>query len=286
MLKNLLREPLIHFLLIGAALFVLYSLQNDDVVVDESNRIVITAAHTDRLVAIWQKRWHRPPTQEELEGLIEQQIHEEVLYREALSMGLDKHDSIVRRRLAQKLEFISADIAAQVQPTDVQLTDYLAANAEKFELPGRVSFNQIYFNTDKRGDQVEPDAMQLLTGLEKSDGTVDVELAGDAFMFGQQHENQTEHDVARLFGAGFAKDIFELPAGAWQGPVSSGYGLHLVRINSITAAIQPELNEVRGKVRSEWLAEKRRLVDESFYQGLRQRYEIVVEDTTGDTENP
>ncbi len=285
MLNKWLREPLLHFLLIGAALFVIYSLQNDDVI-DDSNRIVISQAHLSRLVAAWEKRWQRPPTQTELDGLIEQQIREEVLYREALGMGLDKHDSIVRRRLAQKVEFISADIAAQVEPSDAELAEYLKANAGKFELPGRVSFDQVYFNADKRGASVEQDALQLQAELGKPGTVVDFDSAGDAFMFGQQHENVTQTDVARLFGEGFSEDIFALPAGDWQALVSSGYGLHLVRINNKTAAIQPELTTVRDKVRVEWLSEQRRLIDEAFYQSLRQRYDIVVEDTVGVTTEP
>ena len=276
MLKNLLREPLIHFLLIGAALFVLYSLQIDDIV-DESNRIVITTADTDRLVAIWQKRWYRPPTQEELERLIEISSTSFGSILDALSMGLDKHDSIVRRRLVQKLEFISADIAAQAEPTEAQLKNYLSTHAEKFEVPGPGSFEQIYFNADKRGDQVEQAAIQLLTDLSSPDASIDVESAGDAFMFGQRHENLSEHEVARLFGADFAKDIFGLSAGVWQGPISSGYGLHLLRIDNKTSSTLPALESVRNNVRNEWLAAQRKLLDASFYQSLRQRYEIVIE---------
>jgi hypothetical protein len=279
LLKKWLREPLLHFLLIGAALFVLYGLQNDEVVGDDK-RIVFTAADIDRLVALWGKKWQRLPTQLELEGLIESQIREEVLYREALAMGLDQEDTVVRRRLAQKLEFITADIAAQAEPTEAELADYLAAHADQFEVAGRVSFVQVYLNADKRGAQVQQDAKHLLDELTQPASAVDIMAAGDAFMFGQQHEQLSEQGVARLFGAAFAAELFALPVGDWQGPIPSGYGLHLVRIDHKTAVRQPELGAVRDKVRNEWLAQQRRSMDEAFYKGLRQRYEIVVADFT------
>lgn len=279
MLKKWLREPLLHFLLIGAALFVLYGLQNDEVIGDDK-RIVFTRADIGRLVTLWEKKWQRLPTQQELEGLIESQIREEVLYREALAMGLDQQDTVVHRRLAQKMEFISADIAAQAEPTEAELAEYLAAHADQFEVAGRVSFVQVYLNADKRGAQVQQDARHLLEELSQPASAVDIMAAGDAFMFGQQHEQLSKQGVARLFGEVFATEMFTLPVGSWQGPVASGYGLHLVRIDQKTEPQQPELDTVRDKVRNEWLAGQRRTMDEAFYNSLRQRYEIVIADIT------
>ena len=164
MLKKWLREPLLHFLLIGAALFVFYNLQTDDST-DDSNSIVISEPDIDRLIILWEKKWQRLPTEAELEGLIEAQIREEVLYREALAMGLDQNDTIVRRRLAQKVEFISADLASQAEPSDADLQTYLDAHTDKFAVPARISFQQIYLNADQRGDHVEEDAKRLLDEL-------------------------------------------------------------------------------------------------------------------------
>lgn len=276
MLKKWLREPLLHFLLIGAALFVFYNMQTDDSA-DDSNSIVITESDIDRLITLWEKKWQRLPTKTELEGLVEAQIREEVLYREALAMGLDQNDTIVRRRLAQKVEFISADLASQAEPSDADLQTYLDAHAEKFAVPARISFQQIYLNADQRGDQVNKDAQRLLDELTRSAASVDIMAAGDSFMFGQQHEQLTEHGVARLFGQQFAEKIFELPVGAWQGPVVSGYGLHLVYVDAKSEAKASTLDEVRNKVRDEWLAQQRRKLDQVFYSELRKRYDIVVE---------
>ena len=277
MLKKWLREPLLHFLLIGALLFLVYGLRNEGLV-DQDNRIEISEADINRLITVWEKKRQRLPTQVELRGMIEQQIREEVMYREALVMGLEHNDPIVRRRLAQKVEFISADLVAQVEPTEAELSEYLAAHSEKFELPGRINFVQIYLNTDKRGAGVQEHAQQLLEQLNHTDSKVDVTTAGDPIMFGQQHEQVTMREVSRLFGNDFASKLFALPVGNWQGPILSGYGFHLVRIDNKTTARQPALDAVREKVRNEWFAQQRRTMDEAFYQSLRQRYEIVIRD--------
>jgi hypothetical protein len=278
LIRKWLREPLLHFLLIGAALFTLYGLQNDGPD-DDGKRIVISEADIDRLLTLWEKKWQRLPTRSELDGMIEAQIREEVLYREALAMGLDKEDSIVRRRLAQKVEFIFSDLASQSEPTETQLTEYLATHADKFETPARISFQQIYLNSDKRGDQVQSDARDLLGSLSQSDSSIDIMASGDPFMFGQQHENLTEHAVARLFGKDFASKLFSLPPGGWQGPVVSGYGLHLVQISNRTMASLPTLDAVREKVLNEWHAQQRQAMNEAFYQNLRTRYDVVIEQT-------
>ena len=276
MLKKWLHEPLLHFMLIGAAIFVFYNLQTDDSV-DDSNNIVISESDIDRLITLWERKWQRLPTEIELEGLIEAQIREEVLYREALAMGLDQNDTIVRRRLAQKVEFISADIASQAEPSATDLQSYLDTHADKFEVPARVSFQQVYLNADQRGVNVEQDASRLLNELAQPGSTIDVMEAGDSFMLGQQHEQLTRQGVSRLFGQQFAEKVFELPVGSWQGPVVSGYGLHLVYVDTKSEAKAVTLDEVRDKVRDEWLAQQRRKMDQVFYSELRKRYDITVQ---------
>ena len=275
--KKWLREPLLHFLLIGAALFLFYGYQNDGFV-DHDSRIVISKSDINRLVMLWEKKWQRSPTRVELEGLVEQQIREEVLYREALAMGLDLNDGVVRRRLAQKVEFISYDLAVEIESKDSDLADYLAANPDKFEVPGRISFIQIYLNTDRRGENTERDAQALLNQLTLAESEVDIAKAGDSFMFGQRHAQLSHHGVARLFGNDFADKLYSLPVGAWQGPVPSGHGLHLVLVENRTEAVEPELALVRDHVRNEWIAEQRQSLNEAMYQNLRERYDIVVEE--------
>ncbi|HHJ35831.1 MAG TPA: peptidyl-prolyl cis-trans isomerase [Gammaproteobacteria bacterium] len=277
MLSKWLREPLLHFLLIGALLFIIFGLKNNGIS-DQSKRIVFTQNDIQRLGQLWEKQRQRPPTQIELEGLIEQQIREQVLYREALAMGLDRNDSIVRRRLAQKVEFISSDLAAQVEPSEADLAEYLASHSEQFAIPGHISFTQIYLSADRRGADIEDDATRLLAGLEETGTDTDITELGDPFMFGQRHEQLTEADVSRLFGEDFASKIFSLPVGHWQGPVRSAYGLHLLYIENRTTASPPDLAAVRDKVRNEWLNQQRNTIDDAFYNSLRQRYEIIIED--------
>ena len=275
-MKKWLREPLLHFLLIGAAIFLLYNLQNEGYV-NEDNRIVISKGNIDRLISLWEKKRQRLPTQAELQGMIEQQVREEIMYREALAMGMDKNDAIVRRRLAQKIEFISSDIAAMAEPSDEDLTKYLKANHKNFETPAIISFEHIYFNNDTRAAQTETDALKLLDELKQADAVIDTHIAGDPFMMGQQYDEITEYGVSRIFGQAFAAKLFMLDAGDWQGPVTSGYGVHLVRISNKIPARAAELETVREKVRNEWQAEQRQSMNETFYESLRQRYDIVIE---------
>lgn len=272
---TLLHEPLLHFLLIGSALFLFYNLQNEGLV--ENNRIVISEAEIDRLIVVWEKKRQRLPSQNELQGMIEQQIREEVMYREALAMGLDKNDSVVRRRLAQKVEFISADLATLAKPTETELADYLVTNSKKFELPARIDFVQVYINPDKHTENIQDYAKRLLDELAQPVLNNDIRKFGDSLMIDQQHQQVSEHDVLRLFGKDFASQLFTLPVGNWQGPVISGYGYHLVRVDNKITAQLPELQDIREKVQSEWFAKQRRVMDEAFYKGLRQRYEIVID---------
>ena len=193
-----LKEPLLHFLLIGAGLFLLYGWQTDDDAL-RPDQIVFTEAKIDQFINLWERKWQRLPTQQELQGLIEQQVREEVLYREALAMGLDKNDQVVRRRMSQKMEFISNDLASLVEPDDEQLQTYLDEHSDKFAIPGRISYSQVYLNVSQRGEQVYADAERLLAELSRSTVDIDISMAGDSFMGGYSFNNETDFGVARLF---------------------------------------------------------------------------------------
>lgn len=276
-MKKILSEPLLHFLLIGALLFLFYDIKSEKIVVDDNNSIVITEAKVDQLIKQWQRRWQRLPSQQELQGLVKAHIHEEVLYREALAMGLDKDDTVVRQRMTRKIEFISNDLASIDEPTDTQLLAYLDTHVEKFLLPGKISFSQIYLNTDKRGVQVQTDADKLLNELSQSTTEVDISSLGDSFMGGQVYNSLNDFELSRLFGEIFREQLFELSTGKWVGPVESGYGLHLVRIESRSAPRVPALILVRDKVQNEWMAEQQQKANTAFYDELYKRYEITVD---------
>lgn len=277
MLKKIFSEPLLHFLLIGGLLFFIYDMKSEELIADDNNSIVISEAKIDQLINQWQRRWQRLPSQQELQGLVKAHIHEEVLYREALAMGLDKDDAVVRQRMTRKIEFISNDLAPIDEPTDTQLQAYLDTHAEKFLLPGKISFSQIYLNTDKRGEQAQADADHLLNELSQSTTDVDISSLGDTFMGGQVYDSFKDFEVSRLFGDIFSEQLFELATDKWVGPVESGYGLHLVRIDSRTVSRVPSLSLVRDKVQNEWMAEQQQKANTAFYAELHKRYEITVE---------
>jgi hypothetical protein len=209
--------------------------------------------------------------------MIQQQIREEVMVREALAMGLDKNDSVIRRRLAQKIEFITSDLAALAEPTEAELSNYLSIHSEQFSISARIDFEQVFINPEKRGVDTDGYANSLLNKLTQAGENNDVTTLGDSLMLGQQHAQVTKHDVSRLFGKEFASNLFTLSVGIWQGPIQSGYGLHLVRIRNKTENQLPEFNTVRKNVLAEWQAQQRRDMDKAFYESLRQRYEIVIE---------
>jgi hypothetical protein len=275
-LKRWLQEPLLHFVLIGAALFALfYQVADPESVAD--NRIVISEADIDRLITLYERKLQRLPTPQELNGLVEAQVREEVLYREALAMGLDQDDTIVRRRMAQKVEFMFNDLVDAADPTDEELEQFLRDHSDKFMESARTSFTHIYLNADKRDQTAEADAQQLLETLNSNQGVINPAATGDNFMFGYTFENQSDHQVSRIFGNDFTQSLANLKANTWQGPVVSGYGLHLVYITERKQAWLPPLSDIRDTVLFELLAERRKSANMQFYETLRERYDIIVE---------
>jgi len=274
---TLLREPLLHFLLIGAGLFFLFNQVGEtDIVTD--NRIVITQADLDRLADVWLRRTGRPPRSQERERQLDHFIREEVLYREALAMGLDKDDVIVRRRLSQKMEYLFNDLSATAEPTETELNTFLTDNVSKFTVPAKISFRHIYLDPNSRGQEVYKDAEKLLAQLHDPAGVTDVASKGDRSLLPYDYSEEREKQLAGLFGESFATQLFALPAGSWQGPITSAYGVHLVYVKSHIKSRLPQLTEIRERVSGEWQAEKQRRSNEVFYQSLRQRYEIVLDD--------
>ncbi|WP_455366752.1 peptidylprolyl isomerase [Kaarinaea lacus] len=281
MLKQLIKEPLFHFLFIGAVLFVLFGIVGESDT-GPNNRIEVTQADVDRLVATWQRRWNRPPTINELNNMVESYIREEILYREAVAMGLEKDDSVVRRRMAQKIEFLFKDISTPTEPTDADLQAYLEKHPEKFTTPARYDFSHVYLSVDKRGNQAMADAQQLLAKLQKESNQSDPTQFSDLFMFDYHFADITDFEITRIFGEQFTKALADIKTGQWQGPVDSGYGIHLVKVEKRTEPSLPPVAEIRDKVKTEYIAELQRDANQKFYQSLRERYEIVVE--SSDTE--
>lgn len=269
------REPLLHFLAIGGALFLLSAVLGSRSGAGD-NRIVVTSGQVESLIATFMRTWQRPPTRQELDGLIESYVKDEVYAREAVALGLDKEDTIIRRRLRQKMEFISEE-ALQTEPTEGDLRQYLQKHPAVFREPGRVSFRHVYISPDRRGAAARADAQRLLTTLRARDGAFEAADLGDRLPLPETYEDTSVQEIGGLFGSGFAETVSKLPIGQWQGPVESGYGYHLVLVANRAEARTPRFEDVQDAVRREWSNTRRLEANDAFYRGLRERYRITVE---------
>jgi hypothetical protein len=284
-MKRVLREPLFHFLIAGAALFAASGFLSDRDA-PQPDDIVVSAGQIDHLAARFARTWRRPPTTDELQGLVDDYVREEVAYREGLAMGLDTDDTIIRRRIRQKLDFIASDIASLAEPAAGELEEYLAAHADDFRIPPRYTFLQVYFDPNKRGESCDADARSLLDALRR-DPDMDIRDLGDTTLLGYALKNLSAEDIFGMFGQEFVVALQKLdwPAadrpvpspGPWHGPLPSGYGLHLVRLDAKSEGRLPALAEIADAVRREWENTHRNEVKERFYADLLQRYTVTIE---------
>lgn len=272
-MRKLLREPLIHFLILGSILFMVFDLTAETDQAGE-RRIVVTPAQVEQLAAQFSRTWLRPPTLEELDGLVERYVRSEIYYREALAMGLGQDDPYVRNRLALKLEVLLDDLSAEAEPEDAELARFLEEHAERFAEPVRLSFRQVYLNPEQHADP-EGEAQRLLELLQNG---ADPVTLGDVSMLIPGLSAATPDEIARQFGADFAAALEGLQPGGWVGPVPSPFGIHLVRVTQRQPARQPALAEIRDAVLAEWRDQRRREAKEQAYQRLRERYQIVMDE--------
>jgi hypothetical protein len=275
-LHSLIREPLLHFLFIGAGLFILFN-QIGEPAVNADRRIIITQADLDFLATSWLRSTGRPATALEREQQLEHYIREQVLSREAMAMGLDKDDVIVRRRLAKKMEYLFNDLSFIPEPTESELTNFLSEHASKFTRPADITFRQIFFNPDHRGKKAGEDAEELLKQLKETDTEADTIDMGDRSLLPYMLNNARKNEITSMYGRQFTNQVFTLPVAIWHGPVISENGIHLVYINSRTQARLPPLAEIREIVAKEWRTMKQQANNKIFYQSLLQRYEILLD---------
>ena len=270
---RLVKDPLVHFLLLGGLIFLVFVWRGES---DDTDpyRIVIG---DDEVQSMWRAvafLHGHPPTREEMWGMLEPSIKEEILYREALALGLDENDAQVRARLVEKMLFLTQDIVEPVAPTDAELTAFFHAHPERFLRPATISFEQVFFSRSRHGSQLEADAGAAL--LQLREGGTD-SVVGDDLLLDERYERAEFGAIARAFGEQFADAMFVLqPDDLWQGPVRSDYGLHVVRVSGLTEAYPPSLDEVRAEVTAAVIARRRSEVNEAEYRKLRDRYEIVV----------
>jgi peptidyl-prolyl cis-trans isomerase C len=282
-LTQLAKEPLIQFFLIGACIYAVNALYGppDEDVVDST--IVVDAARVEGFISQWERRWNRPPTRLELDGVVSTFVREDILYRQAVAMGLDEDDPVTRRRMAQKLEFLSNDIALFKEPAEGELERYFQDTLELYREPDVITFSQVFLDPDARDATTLDDASALLAQL-KAAGVPDAATleAGDRFMLRGYYPQVTELDIRRQLGSGFSEAVMQLESGKWHGPVLSGYGVHLVYVYSREEAPPPVFADVQQVVLENWQAEQQEKFQVAFFESLKSRYDIVIAEPPAD----
>ena len=276
--KRWFREPLLHFLLIGALLFGIYSYINRGRMGTEPSKQIIVSMEDLRVMETYfESQWHRPPSPAEFQAMVEDKIREEVLYREGLAMGLDKDDTIVKRRMAQKMQFLAEDVAAAHEPSTSELKAWFDKNTSKFALPSRYSFRHVYFSPDKRGKQAQGDAAEALAKVagQPEDSSFAASV-GDRFMFQDYYGDRTPSAIAKEFGPQFAVALEKLKPGSWQGPVESGYGWHLVFVDTVIPGRIPAFEEIEPDVKTAWLGDQKSTAWQKAYAEMRAKYAVML----------
>lgn len=277
-MRRFLREPLVHFLLIGAALFGLYRLtQSGRPGSAPPTEIRLSLDEIAQLRLLYQSQWRRPPTPQELERMVENKVQQEILYREALAMGIDKEDEIVKRRMAQKMQFLAEDVAAAREPAPAELRSWFDERSARFAQPPRLSFRHLYFSPDRRGARAREDAANALAKLagQAQDAQRAASLA-DPFMYQEVYRDRAPEFLGKEFGPQFALAVARLAPGSWQGPVESGLGWHLVFVDTAIPGRVPAFEEVEPEVKSAWLAEQKALAWEKAYKDMRAKYTVLL----------
>ena len=276
--KRCLHEPLFHFLLIGAALFAAFHFSQPTRDQSPSSKeIRLSLDELAQATLLFQSQWRRNPTPEEFNRMVEQKVQSEVLYREALAIGLDKNDEIVRRRMAQKMQFLAEDVAAAHEPKTEELKSWFEKNSAMFAQPARLSFRHLYFSPDRRGSKARDDAVKALARIAgQPEDTKLTESLADPFMFQDYYRDRAPDYLGKEFGPQFAQAVEKLPAGAWQGPIESGYGWHLVFVDSVIPGRIPAFEEVESDVKTAWLGEQKTRAWEKAYQEMRAKYTVLL----------
>lgn len=269
-MKNILKEPLVHFLLFGLGLFILFGLVNKKN--DGGDTILIDDYDMKNIIASWEMQWKRLPTDEELKSLIQQNIKQEIFYQEALKMNLDHNDEIIKRRLAQKMQFLSNDLATISEPTEEELEKYYDEHVEEYKTPYSYSLYQIIFSPDQRKDP-KNDALILLDRI-KNKTPDQLEGQGDPMPFPYAFNQVDASELKRQLGNKFSEELPNLPISQWAGPILSGFGYHLVYIVKRTPPQKPELVSIKDEILRDFEYEKQRKLDELIFQELKKKYQV------------
>ena len=275
--RRLLGEPLVHFFAVGALVFGAYWLQDTEPAAADSQKIEISGNDVRQIIVAWAAQGRSPLSREQLLSLVDQKVSEEVLFREGLALGLDRNDEIIKRRVAQKMDFLAADVAALQEPERAELEKWYSAHTDLFALPAQLSFRHLYFSPDRRGNNARDDAAAALGAIDgKAADAAEVAAIADPFTLRNYYSKLVPAQVLREFGPAFAAELFKLAPGDWRGPIRSGYGWHLVWIDSIEPGRVPRFDEVEAEVRTAWRDNRYLEIKQAALDEMRARYTIVV----------
>lgn len=276
-MKKYLREPFVHFVILGAALFMGHALWQSKA--GDEMTIVVSPAEMERQAMIFAGEQRKAPSEEDLQALMFAYVEEEALVREALKLGLDQDDTIIRRRLAQKMRFMIEDVAPPTVPKDKELKTWFGENQSDFARPERINFRHIYVSPDTHGDETQAEADKIINLVNK-DYNGDWKSLGDPFMMRRDYTDVTFVDVTRLFGADFAKALGAQSTGGWQGPIGSAFGLHIVSIDKRTEQNLPAFVDIRAEVIAEWQEKTRRSSNQNRLKTLIKKYKVEIGEAT------
>jgi peptidyl-prolyl cis-trans isomerase C len=276
-LNKLIREPLVQFLVIGACIYAAYGLFRPSEENVDEKVLYVSAGRINGFVGQWKDRWKRPPTRAELDGIIASYVREEILYRQAIAIGLSKDDPITRRRLAQKLEFLTSNIALSIEPKVGELENYFAENRDAYRKMDVVTFSQVFLDPHKRKDAILGDAERLLKELQAAGAPEARSLTvGDSFMIPNYISQATEQEVRKQMGPRFTKAVMDLSPGLWHGPVKSDFGVHLVYVYELQQASLPKFSDVQERVRQDWQERQQKKFNDKFFENLKQDYAVNI----------
>lgn len=274
MVAKVLREPLLHFMVLGALIYLGAVVLNDQEV--QEQQIVVSSGKIKQLTTLYTKTWQRPPSDQELANVVQEYVLEQAAYYQGVQLGLDKNDIVITRRVRQKLDFIAEEHIARPTMTDEILTAYLHNNGDKFRLESSLSFKQVYLNPQRHGDSLANEVQQLLTQLTKAP-TQNINQIGDRYLFKSSYPLQQHSRLQAIFGKNFIETLEQLTPGSWHGPVYSSFGSHLVYIEQKQPGKLPVLAQIKTKVIKEWQNSQRQQSVKQYYRELLSRYPVTIE---------
>jgi hypothetical protein len=275
MLKRILREPLLHFVVVALAIFLAHGLLSRELP-EKPDLIIVSSAKIEQMGSLFAATWQRPPTAEEFKGLIDDFVKEEIYYREAKKIGLDTDDTVIRRRLRLKMEFLNEAVANALAPTDAELEDYLRSRPEVFAVDPAFAFQQVFLNPLMHEGKIDQDAAAILSTL-NADPKADSASFGDPTMLPTDMQLTPKHGIVQTFGSEFVEVLDKTPVDQWTGPIASGFGYHIVRISERQTGRVPSLAEARDIVLREWTEHKRKEIADQSFKTLLERYQIEID---------